>query len=582
MKVILTTLNSKYIHTNLAIRYLKEYVREINPVEIIEFTINQTTDSIVGELYKQEADLIGFSTYIWNIEETLKIAKTLKIVSPNIKILLGGPEVSFDIYSIMEENSYIDYIIYGEGEETFMDLISGKPLNDINGLAYRNEKRQIVINSPRELIHDLSSIPSPYETLGDEFKNKIVYYESSRGCPFYCKFCLSSTIKGVRYFPIERVKRDIFNLIKGGVSQVKFVDRTFNANKKYSKEIMEYIMELDPENINFHFEVTAHLMENDTLEFLKKPKEGLFQFEIGVQSTNKKTIDAIGRVTDFDKLRTVTKRIKSYRNIHQHLDLIAGLPYENYDSFRKSFNNVYDIRPEKLQLGFLKLLKGSELRINEKEYGFKYLDVPPYEVLENNFIKYSEILKLKMIEDLVEKYYNEGYFTHSIEFLIKNFYETPFDFYEDFSIYWDRQRLDKVSHSRNSLYQILLDFYLCKNYNHTDSFKELLKYDYIYNNKKITLPEGINRINNISQATIHEVLKDDELINKHLDEETNTPTKNLLKKIIIEGFSKDIFKIIDSGYEPIVENKEKYILFYYKNNVINRCKTIDVTNLIRR
>ncbi len=227
-------------------------------------------------------------------------------------------------------------------------------------------------------------------------------------------------------------------------------------------------------------------------------------------------------------------------------------------------------------------MKGSELRINEKEYGFKYLDVPPYEVLENNFIKYSEILKLKMIEDLVEKYYNEGYFTHSIEFLIKNFYETPFDFYEDFSIYWDRQRLDKVSHSRNSLYQILLDFYLCKNYNHTDSFKELLKYDYIYNNKKITLPEGINRINNISQATIHEVLKDDELINKHLDEETNTPTKNLLKKIIIEGFSKDIFKIIDSGYEPIVENKEKYILFYYKNNVINRCKTIDVTNLIRR
>ena len=247
-----------------------------------------------------------------------------------------------------------------------------------------------------------------------------MYFESSRGCPFNCRFCLSSTIKGVRYFSIDRVKEDLEILIDAKVKQIKFVDRTFNANKEYAMEIMRFIMEKDPKNINFHFEVTAHLLDEEMLSFLKEVKEGLFQFEIGVQSTNERTLETIGRRTDLNRLEEVTKEIKSYKNIHQHLDLIAGLPHEDYNSFKKSFNDVYDIKPEKIPLGFLKLLKGSGLRKDKEKHGFKFLDVPPYEVLETDYIKYGEMLKLKGIEDLVEKYYNEGYFEHSVEYIIKN------------------------------------------------------------------------------------------------------------------------------------------------------------------
>lgn len=580
MKIVLAALNSKYIHTNLAIRYLNQYVKDVTPVEIIEFTINQTIDSIVGEIFKRKPDILGISTYIWNIEYTLKISEIIKRIHPETKILLGGPEVSFDGINLLKEHKFIDYIIYGEGEETFREFLTNHKLSEIKGLIYRDGV-EIIKNPPKTLMHNLGEIPSPYEDIGDEFKNKIVYYESSRGCPFSCKFCLSSTIKGVRYFPIDRVKKDILNLIKSGVRQVKFVDRTFNANKEYSMEIMKYIIKLNPENINFHFEVTAHLIDDETLEFLKTPKEGLFQFEIGVQSTNPITIDSIGRVTDFEKLKDVTKQIKNNKNIHQHLDLIAGLPYEDYSSFKKSFNDVYSIKPEKLQLGFLKLLKGSELRENEEQYGFNYLDKPPYEILTNKYMNYSDIYMLKGIEDLVEKYYNEGYFTHSIEFIINNFFNTPFDFYEDFALYFNNMDLNNVSHSRNNLYQILLDYYSYKKFENIDSFKELLKYDYIFNNKKITLPKGIERLTNISQNKIHEILKNRELLNKYLPGEVNVPTKKLIKNIIIEGFNKEIFTIINNDYLPIDRYEEKYYLFYYKDNVINKCKVIEVTNLIR-
>ena len=582
MKVILATLNSKFIHSNLAIRYLKEYVKDIHPVEIMEFTINQTIDSITSELYKNQPDILGFSTYIWNVEETLEICRIIKMVSPNTKIILGGPEVSFNGKDILLENSFIDYLIYGEGEVTLKELLSFKQLEEINGLIYRDDTNKVVVNGPRELIPNLDSIPSPYENIGDEFANKIVYYESSRGCPFNCEFCLSSTIKGVRYFSLDRVKTDITRLIKGGVSQVKFVDRTFNANKNYSMEIMKYIMHLDPIDINFHFEVTAHLIDDETLEFLKQPKEGLFQFEVGVQSTNQETINAIGRVTDFNKLKDITSKIRSYKNIHQHLDLIAGLPYEDYNSFKCSFNDVYSIRPEKLQLGFLKLLKGSGLRINENKYGYKYLDKPPYEVLESNYINYGDIIKLKEIEDLVDKYYNEGYFKHSIEFIIKNFFSTPFDFYEDFSTYWEENQLSKLSHSRNGLYQILLDYYLSRKLNYDDDFKEILKFDYIFNNKKLTLPNGIYRSpNNLNQNELHDLLKDEELKQKYLMDYENIPTKKLINKVIVEAFSRDVFKIINNNYKPINDSEVRFILFNYRDLAINRCETNDITEIVK-
>lgn len=586
MKIILSSLNSKYIHSNLAIRYLDKYVEDIANVEILEYTINQSIDFIVSEIYKKKPSVIGFSTYIWNIEETLKICEILKMVLPHIKIILGGPEVSFDGRQILEENHYIDFIIYGEGELTFKELVqsfinNSQDYKDILGLIYR-QGESIYINGGRPLIRKLDTIPSPYLHIGNQFENRIVYYESSRGCPFACEFCLSSTIDGVRYFGIDRVKKDLEKLIEGNVNQVKFVDRTFNANKKHIMEIMNFIIDKDPVDINFHFEVTAHLLDEETLEFLRNVKEGLFQFEIGVQSTNDDTIDVVGRTTDFHKLVYVVERIKSYKNIHQHLDLIAGLPYEGYDSFKKSFNDVYNIRPEKLQLGFLKLLKGSGLRLNEKKYGYKYLNSPPYEVLENNYLNYGELIKLKSIEDLVEKYYNDGFFKHSLEFIIVNFFKDSFSFYEDFSHFWDVKDYVKVSHSKNSLYEILMEYYLYKKYQYIDIFTELLKFDYIFNNRKSRLPNGLNReYDPTVQKNLHRILKDERLLNSYLKDYKSIATKKLVNKVIVEDFNVNVFEVMDNGYKAIGEEEKIYILFDYIGGKIVKTVYYNITEIVR-
>lgn len=584
MKIILTTLNSKFIHSNLAIRYLSNYVKNIVDIEIYEFTINQNIDFIASEIYKLDPKVIGFSTYIWNLKETLKICEILKTVKPDIKIVLGGPEVSFDGESLMEQYPYVDFIIYGEGEETFKEFVdnivhNNKDFSNVLGLIYRDGEK-VIKNKERDLIQELDNIPSPYSNVGSEFKNKIVYYESSRGCPFNCKFCLSSSIKGVRYFNIDRVKEDLSNLIKCGVKQVKFVDRTFNANKKYAMEIMQFIIDKDPVDINFHFEVTAHLLDNEVLNFLKSVKEGLFQFEVGVQSTNDDTIKAVGRTTDFEKLSKVTRMIKSYKNIHQHLDLIAGLPYEDYNTFRESFNDVYNLKPEKLQLGFLKMLKGSGLRLKEEKYGYKYIDKPPYEVLANDFISYDKIIKLKGIEDLVEKYYNEGYFQHTLEFIIKNYYIGPFGFYEDFLKYWEDNDYNKVSHSRNKLYEILKRFVAYKDYAHISIIDNLLKYDYIYNNKRPKLPVSLQvGDNRIVQKNIHNILKDERILEKYLYEYKDISTKKLINLVSLENFNVNVLEVIKAGYNPI-ESSKAYILFVHKDGEINRCVATDITKIV--
>lgn len=587
MNIILTTLNSKFIHSALSIRYLKSYSEDIAPIELMEFTINQKLDYIVGEIYKKDPDIIGFSTYIWNREETLQICEVLKIIKPELKIILGGPEVSFDGDNILKKHWFIDFIIYGEGEITFkellINLIEGKDdYSEINGIIYRQEGL-VIQNPPRPLIKNLDFIPSPFKDMGDGFKHKIIYFESSRGCPFNCQFCLSSTIKGVRYFSLDRVKEDLNRIIKAQVKQVKFVDRTFNANKKYAMEIMDFIMEKDPKNMNFHFEVTAHLLDRDMLDFIKKAKEGLFQFEIGVQSTNPKTIEAVGRTTDFNRLKRVCEEIKRNNNIHQHLDLIAGLPYEDYESFKKSFNDVYEIKPEKIQLGFLKLLKGSGLRKDKDKYNFKFLDKPPYEVLETNYISYGQMLKLKGIEDLVEKYYNEGYFRHSIEYIINNEYETCFDFFEDFLDYWEDRKYHTISHSRNRLYQILLDFYQDKSFNNPIVFQELIKYDYISNNNNPNIPRFINRTKvNFIHRNKHTILKDERLLNSYLIQYKGRPTKEIINKIHIENFKIDIEELINKEY--FLESKmykDRYILFDYRDGTLIRCKTYDITQFIQ-
>lgn len=586
MKTILTTLNASYIHSSLSIRYLKAYSKDISNIKLMEFTINQNIDYIVGELYKEKPDIIGFSTYIWNREEILKICEMIKIINPDIKIILGGPEVSFDGVQILVENSLIDFIIFGEGEITLRELLSSiidkkDDYENISGLIYR-DGNSIVQNTPRPLIEELDIIPSPYEEVGNDFENKIVYFESSRGCPFNCQFCLSSTIKGVRYFSIDRVKEDLGKLIDAKVRQVKFVDRTFNANKKYAMEIMNFIMDKNPKDMNFHFEVTAHLLDDDMLEFIKHAKEGLFQFEIGVQSTNPKTIDAIGRTTDFQKLKEVTEEIKSFRNIHQHLDLIAGLPYEDYNSFKKSFNDVYEIEPEKIQLGFLKLLKGSGLRNDKEKYGFKFLDIPPYEILETDYITYGEMLRLKGIEDLVEKYYNEGYFKNILNYVIRNKYKTAFDFFEDYLNYWEMKNYHTVSHSRNRLYKILFNFCRYKGFSDLDTLNELIKYDYIYNNRHSNIPKYLERIDtNLLQRGKHDILKNEELLNLHLIHHRDKPTKKIINKIHIEGFKIDIFKLTENNYKMTDEIiKDTYILFEFKDGVIDRCRTYNITEFI--
>lgn len=585
MKVLLTTLNSKFIHTNLAIRCLKEYVGGEHDIEIREFTINQDINNIIGDIHRLKANLIGFSTYIWNINETLMIAKALKLVNPNMKVILGGPEVSFDIMKLMKSNPQVDYLVYNEGEETFKELLDSLEGNkdnfhEISGLAYRYNG-EVYINPRRNLICNLEDIPFPYEDSKEDIENRIVYYESSRGCPFNCKYCLSSTIHGVRYLPIERVKEDISKFIEAKVNQVKFVDRTFNANKKHAMEIMNFIMEKDPEDINFHFEVSAHIIDDEMLEFLKRPKEGLFQFEIGVQSTNDETTKEIMRKTDFSRIEKVSKEIKSYKNIHQHLDLIAGLPYEDYDSFETSFNDVYNLKPEKIQLGFLKLLKGSQLRIDEKKYGYKYLDIPPYEVMENDYLSYDEIIDLKFIEELVEKYYNGELFKHSLEFIIKNYYNSPFKFYEEFSGFWLVNSLFQASHSRDKLYKILFDFYIKMDFSHIDIFRNLIKYDYIKNNRKNRLPNWLESTK-LDNEMIHLVLKDKELLDNLQEDLRGLPTKKLLKHVEIEKFEFNIFRIIESEYSIVGNEKEDmYILFQFMDGKIVRCKTYNITNKVK-
>ncbi len=587
MKTLITTLNSKFIHTSLSIRYLKSFVEKDFPdVEIEEYTINQNIEYIVGDIFKKDLDVVAFSCYIWNIDNILQISETLKLVKPDIKIILGGPEVSFDGEKIIEDNPFIDFIIFGEGEETFRELLlslnnKDNNFNSIKGLIFKDGE-EVYVNEPRLLIQDLDIIPSPFNGNLHAFKNRIVYFESSRGCPFNCRFCLSSTIKGVRFFPLERVKEDLRKLIDARVKQVKFVDRTFNAKKEYALEIMRFIIDQNVKNINFHFEVTAHLLDEEVLDFLAKAPEGLFQFEIGVQSTNPLTLEAIDRKTNTERLMDVVRRIKSFNNIHQHLDLIAGLPYEDINSFRKSFNDIYALRPEKLQLGFLKLLKGSELRYKKDLYGYKFLDKPPYEVLESNYIKYSEMLKLKGIEDLVEKYANELYFENSISYIINNFYEEPFDFFECFAEYWEKAGLSSKAHSRVELYNILLEFYNSNIIKNQELFRDIIRFDFICNSKSPTIPEFMkNSGEDIPKQNKHDFLKNPENLKKYLPDYLETPTKKVVNEVDIEKFNYDILKLIDQDY--IVDeaiSTSTIILFIYDNDkkVFERCKYFKVTD----
>lgn len=496
MKFLLAAVNAKYIHSNPGIYSLKAYAErtrgDLFPegaglpsvhVEIGEYTINNQMEQILEDIYRRKPDMVGFSCYIWNIVPCLELVRDLHKVLPDTDIWLGGPEVSFDAPELLLREPEVLGIMKGEGEETFAALLncyeklgmsvrksvgmSGcrdqekkaeefwESLSSLPAAAYRG-KDGTIQDHPVRPVMDMSRIPFLYSRL-EGFENRIIYYESSRGCPFSCSYCLSSVDKSVRFRDLELVKRELDYFLENRVPQVKFVDRTFNCRKSHALEIWRHIKEHDNGVTNFHFEIAADLLDEEELELIGIMRPGLIQLEIGVQSTNPRTIREIHRVMDLERLKKVVARINAGHNVHQHLDLIAGLPWEDYSSFHRSFNEVYAMEPEQLQLGFLKVLKGSFMYEQAENYGLVYRDKPPYEVLSTKWLSYDDVLKLKGIENMVEVYYNSGQFTRTLKYL-EDWWKDAFVLYEQLADYYEQRGLTGLNHSRLARYEILHDF----------------------------------------------------------------------------------------------------------------------------
>ncbi|CAH1190148.1 hypothetical protein PAECIP111893_00199 [Paenibacillus plantiphilus] len=467
MKVVLTTLNAKFIHTSLALRCLKAYSANEFDIDIAEYTIKDPAMNIVGDLFAREPDVIGFSCYIWNIEETITVIDMLRKIKPSLRIVLGGPEVSYDTGFWMERLPQVDYIVVGEGEETFHHLLTelrdAEKFHMVFGLAYRKQNedgsQKVIINPPRPKL-DLATLPTPYRFAEDlpTLASRVVYFETSRGCPFSCQFCLSSIEVGVRYFDMERTKADLLYLIHAGAKLIKFVDRTFNIKRDYALDIFQFLIENHRGTV-FQFEITADIMRPEVLDYLAEhAPPGIFRFEIGVQSTNDITNEAVQRRQNFTKLtRTVTK-VKESGKIDQHLDLIAGLPHEDYNTFRKTFNDVFELRPEELQLGFLKMLRGTGMRLDAEKYGYIYMDRAPYEMLGNKLLPFSDLVRIKRVEDVLEKYWNAHRMDHSLLYLVERAFPSAFDFFQQFGDYWEGRGWQKIGHQLEDLFSRLWAF----------------------------------------------------------------------------------------------------------------------------
>ena len=488
MKILLVACNAKYIHSNLAVYDLQAYASDYaDHIVLKEYTINQQKDDIMRDIYLEHPDVVCVSCYIWNLSFVKELMADLIKILPGADFWAGGPEVSYDAEKFLTENSEFKGVMVGEGEETFKELagyyVEKNPQNlkDMTGICYRDGD-QIIHNGWRQIM-DLSSIPFIYKDLS-EFKNRIIYYESSRGCPFSCSYCLSSIDKKLRFRDTETVKKELQFFIDNKVPQVKFVDRTFNCKHDHAMAIWKYINEHDNGVTNFHFEISADLLREEELQEMSTMRPGLIQLEIGVQSTNPDTIKAIHRTMDFEKLKGIVDRIHSFGNIHQHLDLIAGLPYEDYDSFRYSFNDVYALKPQQLQLGFLKVLKGSHMMEMCREYGIVYKTQEPYEVLSTKWLDYDHVLKLKTVENMVEVYYNSGQFQNTLEYLEK-FFPDAFSIYERLGSFYMEKGYGDVSHTRMRRYEILLEFLEDMPEISVDQVKDQMVYDlYLRENLK--------------------------------------------------------------------------------------------------
>ena len=492
-KVVLAALSAKFIHSSLALRYLTRFNdnKDRHNIQTMEFTINQRLDYIADEIFREQPDVILFSCYIWNVEMLKQLSPLLKKIMPDAAIGFGGPEVSYESETFLRENPSVDFVMRGEGELVFTDYLdyldTGVPasLHEIKSMTFRDGDN--IISTPQQEPLDLALLPFPYEDDFSDVQNQIIYYESSRGCPYSCGYCLSSIEKGVRFVPLEKVLPDLQKFLDHNVKQVKFIDRTFNCKKSHAMGIWRYLHEHDNGVTNFHFEITADLIDQDTINFLKTVRKGLFQFEIGVQSTNPQTIAAINRNVDFEKLSGIVKQIKQGGNIHQHLDLIAGLPYEDYASFGRSFDDVYALKPEQLQLGFLKVLKGSMIYHRQHEFDIVYHDTAPYEILTTHKLSYADTLRLKYIEEMVETYYNSGKFLNTLDYLIP-LYDTPFAFFEQLSQYWIAQNCHHQSQSKTGLCDLLWRFVQQNNSVDLRKFQWLLKFDLALHEKPKKLP----------------------------------------------------------------------------------------------
>lgn len=561
MAVVLTTLNAKYTHSSLALRYLKEYCDGVSLIKVKEFSINHHLLEILSQIYAEKPQIVGFACYIWNIEMTMKLVNLLKKVLPDVKIICGGPEVSYQPETFFQQGTGIDYIVQGEGEETLRQLLlllKREKSVALPSVTYQDAQKGLV-RGQAAVIEALDNIPFPYhDEEMNALKDKIIYYESSRGCPFSCQYCLSSATKGVRFFPINRVLEELQFFIRHQVRQVKFVDRTFNAKKSHYLPILEFLAEQDCVT-NFHFEIAADLLDEEVLAVLKTMPPGRVQLEIGIQSTNQETLKKIQRTNQWDKIVYYVTKLLSFDTIHLHLDLIIGLPHEDYASFQHSFNEVYQLKPHMLQIGFLKLLKGAGITHNCAEHGYVFMDSAPYEVLSNVYISYEKIRILHILEEIFEQYYNSGRFRNSTQYLINLSNGNAFQFYEALTMYWQEQNLHIVAHTTKSLYRYLYEFCQQKYSEEAKVLKEVLKFDALLSDKGSHRPEFLDwNADKFYENTT--AFWRENSATKYLAGYVFTSWREIKKQYHIEVFRFDILTFIETGQ---IHRIEQPVLFSF-------------------
>ncbi len=566
MNIVVSTLNAKYIHTSLSIRCLKAYAAPEFDIELAEYTIKDPVMNIVTDLYSKKPDIIGFSCYIWNIEETIKVIKMLKKIDSSLTIVIGGPEVTYDVREWLERIPEVDYIVIGEGEETFKQLLfklqSQESVKEVSGLAFK-ENDQFVINPQRNKL-DLKEVPSPFRFKEDipQLSKRVTYIETSRGCPFSCQFCLSSIEVGVRYFDREKVKDDIRYLMDNGAKTIKFVDRTFNISRSYAMEMFQFLIDEHRPGTVFQFEITADIMRPEVIEFLNEnAPAGLFRFEIGVQSTNDATNELVMRKQNFSKLKRTVTLVKDGGKIDQHLDLIAGLPEEDYNSFRQTFNDVFEMRPEELQLGFLKMLRGTGLRLRSEDHGYVYMDHSPYEILRNNILPFEDIIRIKQVEDVLEKYWNDHRMDATIEYLVTKVFETPFDFFQQFGAYWEEQGWSRIGHQLEDLFKRLHEFMVSMEVKNISVIEGFMKYDYLKNHKyKPRKPWWTDMMTKESRSSHYRNILESPAILGEAFLELNLSEKDIFKHTVLETLPFDLGEYLQSG--KIIDTETMMLVYF--------------------